>query len=343
MVAAAGSDAARMAVNTSACSGVFCSISMINVSEMLSMSASAANTSLTQPLLGGHLQPKVADVSTALLELGVLTTPRPYHHDMKRMYHRAAHYAQASVAVGRVRLRYLLTERELSTEVRLIRIENQTFGDMLAVPTVPHGLPFEQLKAPAGAGCVAKVLSWLQLATTQLRAPWVAYGDDDTFFALWRFDELLTALAHQAAFNPQAQSLYAGAMQYHVFWSFRLMQRKGWTFYFPDAWDLFTIDAEARAQMRNSSRSVRRLTHPYAMAHGMGTLMSAHLARQLCKSAVVDSFLRSYQMFVVCGHHQRVVHEDARPCSHTLAHVHTRSPPICTHVLIPAHIPAHPC
>ena len=163
---------AMLPLNEERCDGKICDVAM---DEMLSR--------VTMP-------PQACSGSDILLAFGVLTLPKLVRTPQLRGYHRAAHYAQAPVRRGSVCMRYLVTEPELSrlvdTDRRDFNKENSTYGDMLSLPAVPHGPLRQRLPAlwsgasrvrdaPVGAGCVLKILSWLQYASRVLpSAPFVA-------------------------------------------------------------------------------------------------------------------------------------------------------------------------
>ena len=153
------------------------------------------------------------DPNEALLAIGVLTLPVLVRSPLRRNFHRAAHRSQLSRAAGRLCMPFIVTHDEMrrahqshacssgifSSERG--RSENATspnvwfetstqhplddemahFGDLLAVPSVPHGELRARFGAspPAGAGCVFKILSWLQHATSGVRSriPFVGYAD----------------------------------------------------------------------------------------------------------------------------------------------------------------------
>jgi len=154
---------------------------------------------------------------------------------------------------------------------------------------------------PLGAGCVLKILAWLQMATKMLpHTPFVAYGDDDTFWALTRVAESLSLLS---ALEPTSRRIYAGAMQYHDFWDLNKMTTHGWFWTLRDAAKGFARDFNATnalppgadATMQSSGAPYQR---PYPMAHGLGVLLSRALARELPRALVVSNFLSLYEAWL---------------------------------------------
>ena len=107
-----------------------------------------------------------------LLALGVLTLPVLVRTPLLRKHHRATHYSQRPVHRGHVCIRYIVSDTELSRispmERQNVSLENASFnGDMVVVPAVPAGRLRRQgiSVPPSGAGCVYKILSWMQYAT----------------------------------------------------------------------------------------------------------------------------------------------------------------------------------
>lgn len=182
-----------------------------------------------------------------LLAIGVLTLPIRGSFDRTRgnlssptlrNYHRSVHNPQRPVRDGRVCLRYVITAGEFHDAAArddLVR-ENRTHGDVLEVPAVPSGALDELMRmrsrtnrsvAPLGAACVLKILSWLQHASTVIcpLTPFLAYGDDDTFWALTR---VATSLAMLPPLDAHTTPMYLGSMQYHAFWDFQKMIAHGY-------------------------------------------------------------------------------------------------------------------
>ncbi|KAL1507889.1 hypothetical protein AB1Y20_007496 [Prymnesium parvum] len=240
------------------------------------------------------------------LALGVLTMPVPARAPHVRTYHRAAHRPQRAVVSGRVVLRYLVTEDEVrrakaSTRVALTD-EQRTFGDLLELPSVPAG--WRLLEAPPGANCVLKILSWLQHAVRRYpKTTFVAYGDDDTFWALGRVEATVSMLRRLGA---ESLPIYAGAMQYHAWWDFEKQEPHDWMWTFPAASKAFSHQhgqflKSMRALGANRSNAyvearehVERLSHPYAMAHGLGVLLSRSLCLEVLNHEDIHSFFQLY-------------------------------------------------
>ena len=121
----------------------------------------------------------------------------------QRRFHRIIHRAQAPVQAGRICMRYVISDAEYgrlaAADRANVTSENATWGDMVAVPTVPrgplrHDLPPEGL---IGAGCVLKILLWFQYAVRALpNTPLVAYADDDTYWGLARVDQTFSLRPH---------------------------------------------------------------------------------------------------------------------------------------------------
>ena len=243
-----------------------------------------------------------------LLAIGVLTMPKTVRSPRQRTYHRAVHLAQSPVhSSGRVCLRYIVTTAELAAltehEARNLSAENSTHGDLLPLPAVPHGAlrqAIDAADAPLGANCVLKILSWLQYAAAHLRAPFVAYGDDDTFWGLSRTMQTLVVL-RQAMLQPGNASsllLYGGAMQYHAFWDFQKMVAHGYYWTFPTAGRQFLKEyAEGAAMPFNADASARERAapfhRPFPMAHGHAVITSVALAAELPRAATVVDFVRA--------------------------------------------------
>lgn len=245
-----------------------------------------------------------------LLAIGVLTLPVLVRTPELRRYHRAVHYTQAPVAQGRVCLRYLVSGVEMYNlthkAASAVREENGTFGDMLVLPSVPHG-PIRRAVAdaksgPLGAGCVLKVLSWLQhAAEVEPMAPFIAYGDDDTFWALTRVQETLLAMQPREAFRLD---MYMGAMQYHGFWDFAKMTSAGWYWTLPAAGKGYAADFKASTAMpmdaNQATQSIAHLFHrPYPMAHGMGVIVSNALGRRMGRAPAIANFLHLYEAWLL--------------------------------------------
>ena len=125
-----------------------------------------------------------------LLAIGVLTLPMLVRSKDQRKFHRAVHMVQPPVIAGRVCMRYIVTDAEMSalagpekeyrdksrkpglTPKEAVAIDNATHGDILVVPAVPRGqlrkLLSNATHGPLGAGCVLKIMSWFHVATTML-------------------------------------------------------------------------------------------------------------------------------------------------------------------------------
>ena len=253
--------------------------------------------------------------SPSLLAIGILTMPVLVRSPLLRRYNRAVHYAQRPVRTNVVGLRYIVSTQELARltveQAAGFRAENATYRDLLEVPPVPSGRLTRALRdaahPPEGAGCMLKILGWLQLATnTMPSTPFVAYGDDDTFWALTRMSESLMWLRPGRAGLadlPHRVHMYIGAMQYHQFWDFRIMKSSGWHWSLP-------VAAKEFAHRYNQSESnwpyatakTLNLTapfqKPYPMAHGLGVVLSASLARHMPRARAVGDFLTLYERWL---------------------------------------------
>lgn len=262
-----------------------------------------------------------------LFALGVLTLPVLVRTPLLRLHHRATHYAQRPAQRGTICLSYVVSDTEMArignVERAAVAEENQTHGDMIIVPGVPFGrlrhrnwtsLPPQGNQAtttrlshnfpPAGAGCVFKILSWFQYASkTWPRTPFVGYGDDDTFWSLTRVQQTLSLLRPPEAFH---RHIYAGAMQYHSWWDFSKMESHGWHFTFPAAAKMLQTSFDpVTAMPPNASAALQSLAArhfhwPYAMAHGLGVILSHGLARELPTSRAVAAFMELYDHCMCC-------------------------------------------
>ena len=270
-----------------------------------------------------------------MLALGVLTMPVLVRSPLQRRHHRAVHYAQAPVRQGRVCLNYVISDAELKSRTIVERDavldENRTFGDLLLVPAVPRGplrhllykypqltptagaptksqLQLIQSVPPAGAGCVYKILSWLQhISHVAPSVPFVAYTDDDTFWGLTRVVQTLSLLRPAEAHRNR---IYAGAMQYHSWYDFRQMNIRGWHFTLPGAVHMFTSSREGfdprntthmlppGASQAQFDMAARHFFKPYPMAHGLGVLLSQGLSRQMATSPAVVAFMELYHVWL---------------------------------------------
>jgi hypothetical protein len=277
----------------------------------------ATDAAALAALLDRHYDAQVAHrCQPKLLSIGVLTLPVLIRSPDQRAYHRAAHWAQAPVGASSscgssacVCVRYVVSSRETAllneTARAALAAENRTYADLVEVPAVPHGPLRSALRdsaaGPLGANCVLKILSWLQHALRAApRTPFVAYGDDDTFWALTRVTQSLGVL-HAA--GAASLRLYAGAMQYHSFWDFQRMIAYGWHWTFPMAARGFATDYAAPRAMPFGADApardfARRFHRPFPMAHGHGVILSAPLAAALPGARAVVEFLRLYDSWL---------------------------------------------
>lgn len=295
--------------------------------ERTTREASSSSTQLATLLAGAsdhHHQPQRACQPT-LLAIGVLTLPVSGKWDRTRgnlststlrSYHRSVHYAQSAVRDGRVCLRYVVTASEGDRAAHAkLKKENATHGDVLVVPSVPDGALQSVLgtSPPLGSGCVLKILSWLQQAAARWpAAPFLAYADDDTFWALSR---VTSSLAWLPLRDVQTHRIYMGAMQYHAFWDFQSMVAHGWYWTFPTAGHAFKREfTPARALPLGASgdtaEHAQRFHRPFAMAHGHAVILSAALARALPHAPTVAAFMRTYAQWAASplgrGHASRI-------------------------------------
>ena len=221
-------------------------------------------------------------------------------------------------------MRYLLSDAEmkpLSPGHRLLlQDENKTSGDLLPLPDVPKGPLRRVLRANSdyvGGQCVLKILSWFHHAVhTYPTTPFVAYGDDDTFWALQRIDGTFSLM--QTAFATRGRDarrlrLYAGAMQYHSWWDFQEMTSVGWHFTLPAAAREYDhvvsslatagLPTDGTSRLPNDTTpemaaAARRFFRPYPMAHGLGVVVSRALAQQLPASSSVSDFFTLYKAWL---------------------------------------------
>ena len=259
-----------------------------------------------------------------LLAIGVLTLPMLVRSKDQRKFHRAVHMVQPPVIAGRVCMRYIVTDAEMSalagpekeyrdksrkpglTPKEAVAIDNATHGDILVVPAVPRGqlrkLLSNATHGPLGAGCVLKIMSWFQVATTMLpTTPFIAYGDDDTFWAITRWVGTLTALS---VVEPETRYVYAGAMQYHDYWDLRTMTSHGWFWTLPQAGRGYLTDfkEETSNPLEADEAAKQRAApfqRPYPMAHGLGVVVSRALAADLPHAKAVSDFLKFYEEFLL--------------------------------------------
>lgn len=262
--------------------------------------------------LAALLPREVPPCSEPLLALGILTLPVLVRTPLLRSHHRATHYSQRPAQRGRICLKYVVSDVELSRikpqELLNVSKENATFNDMLVVPSVPAGRlrrmglrsdVLDHSVPPAGAGCVYKILSWMQHAAKAWpRAPFIAYADDDTYWSLTRVEQSLGLLRPAEAATLR---IYAGTMQYHAWWDFRKMESHGWFFGFPAAAKMLQDPKQfvpSEAMPPNATREqeamASRFHWPYPMAHGLGVLFSRGLAAELPESRAVAAFMKLY-------------------------------------------------
>ena len=209
--------------------------------------------------MGLHLLPAPPHCpggAQAILSVGVLTTPIPRRSPHLRTLHRSAHAAFVLELRDSICVRYLLGVAEVAAldgpAHSVVSAEARQHGDILVLPPAVVGQVVSS--GPPGAGCVLKIISWLQYATARLRAfPFVAFADDDTLMLLPRFVSITRLLAARieararamvvaCALTPcsttlilaptltqaRAVSVYAGAMQYHTRFDLSQMQPTGW-------------------------------------------------------------------------------------------------------------------
>ena len=251
----------------------------------------------------------------SLLAIGVLTMPILVRTPDLRRYHRAVHYSQSAMRAGRICMRYLVSESEMArlkpAASAVVADENATHSDLLVLPDVPRGPLRKHLPNPGGvrgAGCVLKILAWFQHASRALvKAPFVAYADDDTFWSLARVEQTLSLLRSAAGEADLFRvRVYAGAMQYHSWLDLSTMHSKGWHFNLPGAAKEFESgfnETAARIAHVNSSQATvrhasRRFFRPYPMAHGLGVIVSHALAKQLPVSSAVVDFFALYNLWL---------------------------------------------
>lgn len=287
------------------------------------LSHAAADTAVASShlavLAASQLKNRRVECQPSLLAIGVLSMPAPAR-SKQRLWHRAAHGSQGPVRASRICFRYLFSDAEMaglaSMENDEIAAENATHGDLLQLPDVPRGPLRRVVTAPTaarGGQCVLKILAWLQHATRHSSAPFVAYGDDDTFWGVQRVDgtfSLLRDIFGKGGRDGRRLRLYAGAMQFHSWWDHREMKAHGWGFSMPEAARDFETSFNAARAMPplNSShtsddreriwRRARRFHRPYAMAHGLGVILSRALAMQVPASTAVTDFFALYRLWL---------------------------------------------